>query len=127
MTLAASLDAQRGPSVFTQAQADAGRTEYQERCAACHGAELTGNAEAPPLAGSGFMASWGAQTTLDLFRYAQGMPPGVRGLTPAQYVNVLAFVLQRNGALPGAEPLTTTTEVRIDTIAIGVPPVKDRR
>ncbi|MGE3512913.1 MAG: hypothetical protein AB7N65_28965, partial [Vicinamibacterales bacterium] len=48
------------------------------------------------------------------FRYARTMPPGGRGLTEEQYLNVVAFVLHRNGAASGETPLGPSTAVRID-------------
>jgi mono/diheme cytochrome c family protein len=116
-----------GAPAFTKEQADAGRERYAASCARCHGDDLGGNAEAPALAGSSFMASWGSQTTLDLFRYAQGMPPEGPRLQADQYVSVLAYVLQQNGAAAGGQAMTASTAVRIDTIATGQKPASDGR
>jgi len=116
-----------GTPAFTKEQADAGRERYSATCARCHGDDLGGNAEAPALAGGSFMASWGSQTTLDLFRYAQGMPPEGPRLQADQYVSVLAYVLQQNGAAAGSQALTASTAVRIDTIATGQKPASDGR
>ena len=104
--------------VYTSAQADAGRDQYKATCAACHAADLSG-AEGPQLAGSDFMKTWGTQTTKDLVEYAQGMPPDGPSLKADQYLNVVAYILQRNGAAAGAEPLTAATAVPIGSIATG--------
>ena len=57
----------RAAGPFTEAQATAGQAAYAQSCAACHGRTLTGAAEAPPLAGTAFMDSWGTRTTQELF------------------------------------------------------------
>ena len=44
---------------YTVSQATAGRTVYQANCATCHGADLRGQASAPPIAGPGFLGTWG--------------------------------------------------------------------
>src|ERR1700688_1481477 len=106
---------------YTQAQADAGRAAYQTSCAGCHGADLGGRNDASQLAGSLFMGSWGNRTTGDLVGFMQGaMPPGnAGGLSEATYLNIAAFILDSNGARPGAQPLTAAATVGIRSIATG--------
>jgi mono/diheme cytochrome c family protein len=124
----AGLSAQpKGQPVFTKEQADAGRKQYADTCARCHADDLGGNAEAPALAGGPFMNSWGTQTTQDLFKYAQGMPPDGSRLQTAEYLNVVAFILNQNGAVPGAQALAADTAVRVDTIATGEKPAAGGR
>jgi mono/diheme cytochrome c family protein len=110
------------PPVFTAAQAEAGRTAYQTTCASCHSGDLGGNGEAPELAGSSFMGSWRSQTTQDLFKYVQGMPPGGPHLAADEYVPIVAYILQQNGAAAGDQPFTVTTAASIGAIATGVRP-----
>jgi mono/diheme cytochrome c family protein len=110
-----------GPAVFTEAQADAGRATFAAQCAACHGRDL-GGSDAPPLAGSGFVSAWKAQSTQYLFKYVQEMPPGGPYLTADQYLGVIAYILQQNGAPAGAEPLTADTDVPIGRVATGARP-----
>ncbi len=112
---------QAAAPVFTAAQADAGRDTYKTVCAACHAADLSG-AEGPQLAGSEFMKNWGKQTTKDLLDYAQGMPPDGARLKPEEYLNVVSFLLQQNGASAGAEALTAATKAPIGAIATGKRP-----
>ncbi len=108
-------------AVFTAAQAEAGKAHYATTCAACHGADL-GGADAPALAGSAFVKAWGTQTTVDLFNYVQGMPPGGTPLPADENLTVVAFILQQNGATHGAAPLQATTSVKIGGIATGKRP-----
>ncbi len=120
-TLVAPVSAQAPPAVFTAAQADAGKAHYATTCAACHGADL-GGADAPALAGTDFAKAWSTQTTADLFKYVQGMPPGGTPLPDADNLTVVAFILQQNGATPGATPLDATTAVKLGGIAPGTRP-----
>ena len=52
---------------YTDQQATAGQAAYTQSCAACHGRTLSGGGEAPALAGSAFMDTWGPHTTQELF------------------------------------------------------------
>jgi mono/diheme cytochrome c family protein len=107
------------PPVYTAAQAESGRASYQATCASCHSGDLGGNGEAPELAGTSFMGSWRTQTTQDLFKYVQGMPPGGPHLSAEEYVPIVAYILQQNGAVAGDQPFTVTTAASIGAIATG--------
>jgi alcohol dehydrogenase (cytochrome c) len=108
------------PGPFTAAQAAAGRTAYNDSCAACHGADL-GGTTAPALGGSVFLGGWSTRTTRDLLGLIQTTMPTDRpgGLPEQTYVNIAAYILQANGAAPGNQPLTATTAVPIGAIARG--------
>ena len=112
--------AQQPSSVFTAAQAAAGRAAYQANCASCHLPDLAGRNEAPQLAGNNFMSTWRTRTTKDLFDYVQTMPPNAPSLDAGQYLNITTFLLQANGAAPGAQPFTPTTALPIGNVATGV-------
>jgi alcohol dehydrogenase (cytochrome c) len=109
---------------FTAAQAQAGREVYDAACAGCHGPDLGGAGEAPPLAGANFLTAWGPLTAADLLgRISATMPQGSAGaLGDAAYVSIVAYILQVNGAAPGPQALTAATAAtgaRISTIATG--------
>ncbi len=112
----------RGP--FTAEQASAGRAAYQENCASCHLPDLAGRNEAPQLGGSNFMSTWGSRTTHDLLTLIQlTMPPGnAGGLSDASYADIVAFILQANGAVAGTQPLTGAGTTVISTVATGRAP-----
>ncbi|HWW51219.1 MAG TPA: PQQ-binding-like beta-propeller repeat protein [Verrucomicrobiae bacterium] len=114
---AAQQPATTGP--FTAEQAAAGRTAYQANCAACHQPDLRGSNEAPPLAGSNFMTAWRDRTTSELFdRIRQTMPadnPGTVG--EQETVDIVAYILQANGAPAGTQALRPTTAVPIGQVA----------
>src|ERR1700753_2183470 len=102
---------QTATAPFTDAQAEAGRTAYQASCAQCHAADLSGRDNAPQLAGSLFMGSWGNRSTSDLVEFMEGaMPPGNPGtLGQTNYLNIAAFILSANGARAGNQVLTAST------------------
>jgi PQQ-dependent dehydrogenase (methanol/ethanol family) len=110
-------------AVFTAEQAAAGRAAYQTSCAGCHMADLGGRNEAPQLAGNNFRSTWGNRTTRDLLEFTQStMPPSGESLPVEQYVNIIAYILQSNGAPSGTQPFTPTTSVPIGSIATGAAP-----
>ena len=95
------------PGPFTAAQADQGRQLYMANCASCHGAELAGP---PALRGQAFMNNWANQTVTALVdRVRTTMPPEAPGsLGPDGTANVVAYLLQQNGRIPGTQPLTSS-------------------
>ena len=68
--------------VYTDAQAEHGHTLYTQSCARCHGVDLSGTFEIPPLVGR-FMPYWSGSTLDALFDYVStAMPldhPGALG------------------------------------------------
>lgn len=111
------------PAPLTKAQADAGRKSYMTNCASCHADDLSGNG-APALVGREFATSQiGQLTAAQLYTYIQGtMPYGQGGsLTSETYVNILAFIMEANGAKSGDQPLTPTTDVKVGDIITGAP------
>ncbi len=107
--------------IYTAEQSSAGRAAYQANCAGCHQTDLRGSGEAPPLAGSNFMNAWSGRTVTDLFDFIRtSMPldnPG--SLAEQAYVNLVAYILQTNGATPGPRPLTPAAAVAIGSVAKG--------
>ena len=93
--------------VFTADQAATGKTVFQNKCATCHGAELSGGEMAPALAGSGFLANWQGSSLGDLFtRIHSTMPANDPGsMTNAETAQVLAYILSFNQFPAGATPL----------------------
>src|SRR5438132_13752772 len=104
------------PGAYAAAQAAAGRTTYQAQCASCHLPDLKGSGDAAPLAGSEFMSSWGRRSPRELMSFMQlTMPPTRPGaLSQEEYTNIVAFVLQQNGATPGTQAFAPS-DVAINT------------
>ncbi len=106
---------------FTADQATAGRVVYDANCASCHMPALNGRGEAPQLAGSQFMATWGNRSVHDLLAFTEAaMPPLNAGsISEADYLNVTAFILQANGAAAGNQALTVASAFVLRSIATG--------
>jgi len=76
------------------------------------------NGKVPPLAGPYFLARWGERSAGDL---AQRIKEAVGGFPPdgkddQTFLNITAYVLQVNGARPGAQPLTATTTTEVNSL-----------
>ena len=140
------------PVAYAAEQAAAGRIEIEKNsfgaCTDCHTKTLAGRngdaAELPPisslpadyqklisgnggkvpdLVGPKFMTRWSGRRTKDLIAEFQVRfaPPASR-LSEETRLNLIAYILQANGALPGAQPLTMATDVEIRTLfPIGPP------
>ena len=109
-------------AVYSESQAAAGKVAYLERCAACHAEDLSGTGDPPALAGADFLGTWKTRTTKDLLQYLPGMPPGGPPLSAEQYLAVVSFILQQNGAPSGDQRLTDTTNAVLGSIATGERP-----
>jgi alcohol dehydrogenase (cytochrome c) len=108
--LLASLQAKavdENPLTYTTAQAARGKALYDASCSSCHGADLAGGVGAQMLKGSAFRAHWVSQPGDALFVYIrENMPSGAQGsLTGPQTADLLAYILQGNGAKPGDKEL----------------------
>ena len=119
----ALVSGQPPATVYTAEQATAGRAAYQTSCAGCHMADLGGRNEAPQLAGNNFLSTWRTRSTRDLLEFTQStMPPTGESLPVEQYVNIISYILQSNGAPAGNQPFTPATAVPIGTAATGAAP-----
>lgn len=90
---------------FSAEQATAGQQAYNSNCAQCHGRQLEGP-EAPGLAGSDVMQNW--DTAGGLYDFISvAMPPSAPGLLGEEtYLNIVAYIMQFNGAAPGSDALS---------------------
>jgi cytochrome c len=94
--------------VYTDAQAERGHTLYMQNCSRCHGANLWGTYEIPPLVGR-FMPYWSGSKLAALFDYVSAaMPldhPGA--LSGHANADIVAFILKNNDIPSGSKELTT--------------------
>ncbi|MDA0205612.1 MAG: hypothetical protein O3A53_08335 [Acidobacteria bacterium] len=134
------------PGVFTSAQAEAGRADYERTCERCHTPSLLGRKGGPnelppltslsladqkfighhgfvfvpPLAGKTFLDRWGAKTAAELIaRFQITVDDGFFGfenITEETTVNITAYVLQVNGAQAGSQRLTRATGDVVNSI-----------
>src|SRR4051812_30448633 len=99
MACVATSTAQAGTwdGVYSDAQAERGHTQYTQNCARCHGPDLSGTFEIPPVVGRS-MPYWRASSVDVLSDYIPtAMPLGRPGsLSPAVNADILAFILKSN-------------------------------
>ena len=118
---ASSAHAGTWDGVYTDTQAERGGVLFQQQCGRCHGANLAGTFETPPLVGR-FKPYWSGATLDALFDYvATAMPldrPG--SLSRAANADILAFILKGNGFPAGTKELSARAEdlkaIRFDAI-----------
>jgi hypothetical protein len=131
------------PRVYTAEQATAGEREVQNnmfgRCSDCHANGLAGRngdpdelpplstipevtqtlvrngGKVPQLAGPKFMQRWATRSTKDLSADMRRRFTGP--LSEESQLNIMAYILQLNGALPGSQPLTKSTDVPMNQLA----------
>ena len=107
-----ALNASFPAATYSGDQASAGKQVYDSTCARCH---------APgQFDGATFSNSWKNRRLYDLYSLISNTMPEDRpgSLTDSQYVNVIAYLLQRNQVPSGAAKLSTDTlgmkKLRID-------------
>jgi alcohol dehydrogenase (cytochrome c) len=118
-----ALGATRGEAAavgaYTNEQASRGAAVYTQYCAVCHGANLQGEA-GTPLMGRTFLQAYGAGTAAQLYDFlSRQMPLNAPGsLSQQQYLDVTAFILERNGLPPGSAPLSANSldQVRLSAM-----------
>lgn len=91
---------------FAAEQSDRGETRYGRECVDCHGEDLGGGLlGGPPLKGLAFLSKFGngaPASGLYLFM-STAMPPDQPGrFSPANYADLMAYVLKVNGFAEGA-------------------------
>jgi alcohol dehydrogenase (cytochrome c) len=93
--------------VFTAAQAQAGRTAYEQYCVECHHGSLRGTGHGPPLQGAVFVRRWSDRTTDELIQYiSQFMSTTVpSSVTADVYPALAAHILSSNTAPAGSQAL----------------------
>ena len=93
--------------VYTDAQMAQGKAFYSDNCLQCHGGELDGVEDAPPLAGKLFISKWAGLPVGTLHAYIdKSMPPGNGGaLGAVSEAAVVAYILSKNNFPSGSTPL----------------------
>ena len=117
MAMAQSLQAQPRQSVwdgvYTEEQAGRGQTLYQQSCGRCHGANLAGTFEIPPLMGR-FIPYWSGTTMDVMFDYVSTAMPLDRpgSLGPTSNAAIVAYLLKANGFPAGTKEFAATAEAQ---------------
>jgi mono/diheme cytochrome c family protein len=99
--------------VFTAEQAERGSESYQRECAQCHLEDLLGDGIAPSLVGAPFHFRWSELSVGDmLVAIRTTMPQGApASLSPRAYVDIVAYLLERNDFPAGDMELPTDQDV----------------
>jgi mono/diheme cytochrome c family protein len=105
--------------VYTEQQAARAAGTFSTNCARCHGAEGGGGEDGRSLTGDAFWQSYRESTVDHLFTYVrENMPNGAGGsLSTSAYLDLVAFILNRNGFPAGAEELTEQSTIGVQIIA----------
>jgi mono/diheme cytochrome c family protein len=109
-----AIAGQQTDGIYSEAQSLRGEKRYDQHCASCHGFKLDGQG-ASPLTGEPFMKKWGQgkHTVDDLFYIIRTqMPYGAGGtLTRQEYIDIVAYILKRNGYQAGDADLPLDTKI----------------
>ena len=94
-------------AIYSQDQAKRGQAKYAQACSACHQADLSGNDQAPSLAGGEFLDRWNDQSVGDLAdRIRLTMPQDdIGSLNVQMSTDITAYLLQANNFPAGQEEL----------------------
>lgn len=100
-------------SVYTSAQASRGRTAYRRYCEECHLANLQGGALEPPLVSPVFIDAWREDYLESLYEFISTRMPKDSDYEPGslkekEYVDIVAYILQRNDFPAGTQELLRT-------------------
>ena len=108
--------------VYSEAQAARGEKVYAGSCTSCHGDDLSGGGQTPPLSGKEFNSDWNDLSMGDLYdRTHLSMPADKPGsLTPEQTVEVIAFLLKK-GSFPAGQIDLPTDTAALKAIKFSVP------
>ena len=97
---------------YTVGQAAAGSSLYQHSCSSCHGSNLEGGA-GPALTGASWRQLFGGAKLLTPWGEIKGPMAEYAGVkfSTQQSLDILAFLLQKNGYPAGSERLTDTRQL----------------
>lgn len=94
------------PNIFTESQADRGRTAFDEVCSDCH--------TTSEFRGRTFQSDWGHRTVYSFFRTIRSTMPDDNpgGLEEQTYLDVVTYILRINGHAAGASEMTADSPMR---------------
>jgi mono/diheme cytochrome c family protein len=129
IAFAAVLFAQSAKSTrdgaYTHAQAEQGHALFTLQCATCHGAQLEGSGQNPPLKGQAFLNNWNGQTLADFYTQIQSTMPATKpgSLQPGEVSQLIAYILSANSYPAGTIELPDSAdklkEIQFDLPAQG--------
>lgn len=108
---------------FDAAQVARGADLYEDECASCHGSDLIStDSQATNLTGAAFRAGWRGRAVGErLAEIRATMPPGTTRRLPDQsYLDVISYILSRNG-YPARPDSLTTAPSDLKAVIAGAP------
>ena len=92
--------------IFTDAQAERGRTTFDEVCSECH--------TSSEFKGRLFQSNWGRRTVYSFYRTIRSTMPDDNpgGLEEQVYLDVVSYLLSQNGHEAGATELSADSPMR---------------
>src|SRR5688572_4792662 len=100
--------------VYTVEQAARGMARYENDCGSCHG-----TAEAPTLVGDEFKRRWFGDNLRTVLTKMRTMPADAPGsLGDAEYVDIIAYLLQSTGFPAGPEELRNDPELLASILVV---------
>ena len=98
--------------IYTADQAKRGGAVFTGQCASCHGSDLAGVGQNPPLSGDEFLSKYEGESIDAIFDTIQTTMPATHpgSLTRPQAADVLAFILSSNKYLAGTTELPSDEE-----------------
>lgn len=107
---AASTQKTTNDGIYSKAQADAARPQFEKLCAECHAFTVAAKKQAKdlPLGDEPFLKKWEGRGLDELATVIVTTMPndGSAIVSDEETLNLLAYILQQNGFAPGAAPLT---------------------
>lgn len=95
--------------IYTKAQADAAKPQFDKLCAECHAFTVAAKKQEKdlPLGDEPFLKKWEGRTLDELLTLIVTTMPndGSAVVNDDEALNLLAYVLQQNGFAPGKAPL----------------------
>lgn len=96
--------------IYSKAQADAAKAQFDKLCASCHAFTVAEKRkpEDLPLGDEPFIKAWEGKPVIELVSLIEFTMPndGSAIVTGEEALNLVAYVLQRNGYPAGEAPLT---------------------
>lgn len=111
-TFALPQSAPNSAGWYTAAQAANGAKAYQKTCASCHGAALQGGM-GPALVGRQFWLNYAGKKVSTLWSAVHTTMPMTApdSVSARNSINIMAFLLQKNGVRAGSTPLNDTADL----------------
>lgn len=113
--------------VFSKAQVQRGKTAYLRSCQGCHSSNLQGEGIEPPLIGELFIDAWREDKLFSLYDFiATRMPKEGRKTSPGslaeqQYLDIVAYILDRNGFPSATEELKREQLMTVQFVGLNGP------